>query len=216
MNPQTIPDSALRITSHEILALLSFNPGENADFSRKVLVLADLPADSDLVRAGMTTLNVRDQLELVGEDMKLRGASMVLSVILSTATLWHEVTRFGAKSSLPAYVVSSPHGKAALFLRPLSEYLCLPLAEDTDLLELLEQNVNSSVAEAQSMNGGLVTARQHKIGEEVAVANVKVNADGTRQLAALPLQEDGQLSVSVIPAGVQPGALVRTAFSSAA
>lgn len=216
MTPEVLPDSALRVTSHELLALLSFNPGPNADFSRGVLVLADLPEDSDLVRAGLTTLNVRDLLDLAGESMNLMGGTRVLSVILSTATEWYEVTRFGAKSAMPAYIVNSPHGKAAIFMRPMSEYLCLPLHEDAELLDLVEQTVNGAVDEAQGMQGGLVTARHHRIGQEIVVANVKVNADGTRQLAALPLTADGQLTVSAIPAGEQPGGLIRGQFSASA
>lgn len=214
MKPEVLPDSAIRITSHELLALLSFNPGPGAELSRSVLVLADLPADNDLVRAGLTTLNVRDMAEIAGEEVNLLGGARVLSVILSTAAQWYEVSRFGAKSSLPSYLVSSPHGRAALFLRPLSEYVCLPLSADADLLDLVAQAVNGAVEEAQGMDGGLVVARQHLSGKDVVVANVKVNADGTRQLAALPMTDDGQLTVTAIPAGQSPGALVRGKFPS--
>ncbi|POH56958.1 hypothetical protein [Arthrobacter glacialis] len=212
MNAEAIPNSALRVTSHEVLALLSFGPGPGADLSRKVLVLADLPEVSDLVRAGLATLHVRDMAEADGEGIHLRDGALVLSVILSTATGWFEATRYGATSSLPAYIVSSPHGKAAIFLRPLSQYLCLPLRADMDIKDFLEQTVNGLVAEAHAMDGGLVTVRRHRLGAETAVANVKVNADGSRQLAALPLQDDGQLTLTALDESQDAGACVSSAF----
>ncbi|MHA7306374.1 hypothetical protein ACX80E_14185 [Arthrobacter sp. TMN-49] len=212
MNAETIPDSALRVTSHEVLALLSFGPGPSAELSRKVLVLAEQPEDSDLVRAGLATLHVRDMAEADGAGIHLRDGSLVLSVILSTATEWFEATRYGATSSLPAYVVSSPHGKAAILLRPLSQYLCLPLRADMGISDFLEQTVNGLAAEAHSMDGGLVTVRHHQLDEDTAVANVKVNADGSRQLAALPLQADGQLTLTTLEDTQDAGACVSAAF----
>ncbi|MHA7268921.1 hypothetical protein [Arthrobacter sp. HLT1-20] len=216
MNAEAIPPSALRVTSHEVLALLSFapgpGPGPGAELSRKVLVLADLPEDSDLVRAGLATLHVRDMAEADGDGIHLRDGALVLSVILSTATEWFEATRYGATSSLPAYMVSSPHGKAAIFLRPLSQYLCLPLRADMDLHDFLAQTVNGLTAEAHGMGGGLVTVRHHQQGAEPAAANVKVNADGSRQLAALPLQKDGQLTLTTLDESQDAGACVSTAF----
>lgn len=212
MNTEAIPESALRVTSHEVLALLSFSPGPSAELSRKVLVLADLPEDSELVRAGLATLHVRDMASADGDGIHLRDGALVLSVILSTATQWFEATRYGASSSLPAYIVSSPHGKAAIFLRPLSQYLCLPLRADMDVTDFLAQSVNGLVAEAHGMDGGLVTVRHHQLGEEAAVANVKVNADGSRQLAALPVREDGQLTLTTLDENQDAGARVSAAF----
>ena len=80
MNTTELPTSAYRITSHEILALLSFNSGEEIDLSRKVLGLAELPEDSDLVRAGVGTLNVRGPGELGvhhGDRVKLAPAGKI-------------------------------------------------------------------------------------------------------------------------------------------
>ena len=215
MNAESIPESAVRITSHEILALLSFNPGPGADLSRSVLGLADLPHDSDLVRAGLTTLHIREMAEAEGDSINLLGGALALSALVSTATQWFVVTRFGASSSLPVCVVNSPHGKAVIFGRPLSQYVCVPLRSDIDLLVFLEEIVNGAVGEAHDMDGGLVVVRHHGLGQDVVIANVKVNADGTRQLAAPPVQEDGQLTVSAIDGVHSPGEVIRGVFSNA-
>lgn len=214
MNAEIIPDSAVRITSHEVLALLSFSPGSGAQLSRSALALADLPQDSELVRAGLTTLHIRDMAEAAGDGINLLGESLVLSVLLSTATQWFVVTRFGARSSLPVHVLESPHGLAVIFARPLSQYLCVPLRSDIDVLKFVEETVNGAAAEAQNMDGGLITVRQHCLGQEAVSANVKVNADGTRELAAPPVLDDGQLTVTVINAAQTPGAAIRDVFSN--
>ncbi len=216
MSNESIPDSALRITSHEVLALLSFNPDPGAELSRKVLALADLPQDSDLVRAGLSTLHVREMAQATGESINLQGGALVLSVILCTARQWFEMTRYGASSSLPVYVVDSPHGKAVIFSQPLSQYLCVPLRGDVDVLAFIAQTVNNAVDEAQAMDGGLITVRNHRTGQSPALANVKVNADGTRQLAAPPVQADGQLTLSMIEGSHSPGAAVAQVFAEGA
>ena len=89
MNPETLPPSAYRITSHEILALLTFNSGPETYQSRKVLALAELSDDSDLVRAGMGTLNVRDSLQREGEEVTLQGEAEAIAKILASAHTWY-------------------------------------------------------------------------------------------------------------------------------
>lgn len=212
MSTEAIPESALRITSHEVLALLSFNPGEGASLSRRVLDLAELPQDSDLVRAGLTTLDVRDMATMDGDGINLVGGALVLSVILSTAEQWFDVTQYGANSSLPVFIVESPHGLAALFSRPLSQYLCVPLRTGLEPLAFLAQTINSAATDARGMGGGLVSVRHHRQGQDMTVAKVKVNADGTTELAAPPLQDDGQPTITVIEANTTPGAAVASVF----
>lgn len=132
MNTTDLPASAYRITSHEILALLSFNAGSEIDQSRKVLGLAEMPEDSDLVRAGVGTLNIRDSILRQGEEIVLQGDAEVIARILASAHTWYQVIRIGEQPALPTYVVESVGAKAAFFLQPMSEYVCLPLLGDVD------------------------------------------------------------------------------------
>ncbi|WP_343318222.1 hypothetical protein AAFM46_13075 [Arthrobacter sp. TMP15] len=213
MNILDLPESAYRITSHEILALMSFNAGAEIDQSRKVLNLAEIPEDSDLIRAGMGTLNIRDSLQRDGEEIILQGDAEVIARILASAHTWYQVIRVGPQSALPTYVVEAVGARAAIFLQPMSEYVCLPLLEDADLLEFVEQVVDGAVADAATAGEGVIVAQCWKLGAEPVVANIKVNTDGTHQLAALPLTDDGQLTVSEIPADQRPGEVVRGKFA---
>ena len=63
--------------------------------------------------------------------------------------------------------------------------------------------------------GGLVVVRNHRTGREAGVASVKVNAYGTRELAATPVQADGQLGMAVLDGSTTPGAAVAAAFRDA-
>lgn len=215
MPDTTLPESTYRITSHEILALLAFQPGAGASLTRRVLGLAELPDDHDLVRAGVGTLNVRDSAAVEGEQVTLLGEANVLSRILSGATQWFDVTRIGAESASPSYVVESDAGRAAIFLRPLSEYVCVPLRQDLDVLDFIETTVEDAVG-SFGASAGIVTSRRYRADGSVVVANIKVLDDGSRQLASLPLDTDGQLTVRPLAADERPGRLVRALLSDPA
>lgn len=213
MTEQKLPDTAYRFTSHEILALLAFEPGPGTALARRVLGLADLPDTHDLVRAGVGTLNVRDTASVDGEQVTLHGPAGYLARVFSTATLWFDITRVGPDAVAPAYIAESPAGRVSLFLRPLSEYVCLPLKEDAATLEMVEATVNDAVAAAREPAGGIVTARRYDNAAAPVVANIKVLENGTMKLAAAPLDESGQLTVRDLEPGAQPGATIRTLLS---
>ncbi|PYH00642.1 hypothetical protein [Arthrobacter stackebrandtii] len=212
MTTPELPASAYRITSHEILALLSFNSGNEIDLSRKVLNLADLPDDSDLVRAGISTLNVRGSVRRDGEEIALQGDAEIIARILASGHTWYQVARVGQdQSALPTYVVESVGAKAALLLQPLSEYICVPLREDAELLEFVGQVVDGTVADAEKVGGGLVVSQKWVLDAEPVVANLKVEQGKPTLLAALPLADDGQLTVRELEGS--PSAAVTAALS---
>ncbi|UZX04059.1 hypothetical protein F8G81_16700 [Arthrobacter sp. CDRTa11] len=212
-----IPDAAYRMTSHEILALLAFDPGAGTSLTRRVLGLAELPDDHDLVRAGVGTLNIRDTAKINGEEVTLLAEARILARIFSTSSEWFDVTRIGAEAVSPSYLVDSPAGRAAIFLRPLSEYLCLPLRDDVNLLDFVQMTVDESVAALSAEGGGIVTSRRYRAGsDKPLIANIKVLDAGALQLASAPLDEDGQLGVRDLAADEKPGATVRTLLSAAA
>ncbi|WP_038464258.1 hypothetical protein [Arthrobacter sp. PAMC 25486] len=212
MNTQELPASAYRITSHEILALLSFNSGKEIDLSRSVLNLADLPDDSDLVRAGISTLNVRGSVRRDGEEIALQGDAEIIARILASGHTWYQIARVGQdQSALPTYVVESVGAKAAFLLQPLSEYICVPLREDTEILDFVGQVVDGTVADAQKVGAGLVVSQKWVLDAEPVVANIKVEQGKPTLLAALPVTDDGQLSVRELqgPAGAVVVAALR-------
>lgn len=212
MNTPELPPSAYKITSHEILALLSFNSGEEIDLSRKVLGLVDVPEDNELVRAGVATLNIRGSILREGEEIALQGNAEIIARILASARSWYQVARLGAAAALPTYVVESPGAKAAFFLQPLSEYICLPLRDDVDILEFVEQVVDGAVNDLGGT--GVVIAQHWMPGVDPVVANIKVAQGEPALLAALPLDEDGQLSIREL-GDLTAGAAVAAAFNRA-
>ncbi|KQR82874.1 hypothetical protein ASF98_02425 [Arthrobacter sp. Leaf337] len=181
--------------------------------TRRALGLADLPDDHDLVRAGVGTLNVRDTASVDGEKISLHGPARHLARVFSSATPWFDITRVGPDAVAPAYIADSPVGRVALFLRPLSEYVCLPMNEGAAIMDMVEATINDAVAEATAPSGGIVTSRRYDGAAEPAIANIKVLENGVLQLAAPPLDDSGQLTVRDLAAGEQPGAAVRALLS---
>jgi hypothetical protein len=213
MTEQILPDSAYRITSHEILALLAFTPGPGSDLTRRVLGLEKLPDGHDLVRAGVGTLNIRETASVDGDQVSLQGPAEYLAAVFSTSTTWFDVTQIGPAAVAPAYMAESPAGRVALFLRPLSEYVCLPLSEDASVLDMVETTVQDAVETVKTPAGGIVTSRRYEAFKEPKVANIKVAADGVLQLASAPLDASGQLTVRELAADELPGSVVRALLS---
>lgn len=210
-----MPAAAYRMTSHEILDLLAFEPGAGTALTRRVLGLAELADDHDLVRAGVGTLNIRDTVEVRGEEVTLLAEARILARIFSTSSEWYDITRIGSETVSPSYLVDSAAGRAAIFLRPLSEYLCLPLRDDVDLLDFVQSTVDEAVAALGAAGGGIVSSRRYRVeAEKPVVANVKVLAAGSLQLASEPLDEEGQLGVRDLDTGEQPGLTVRTLLAA--
>jgi len=206
-----LPNVAYRITSHEILALLAFEPGAGTSLTRRVLGLAELADDHDLVRAGLGTLNIRNTVEISGEEVTLLAEAKTLARIFSTSTQWFDITRIGSESASPSYLVDSPAGRVAVFLRPLSEYVCLPLRDDVELLDFVQAQVDDAVAALRNEGGGMVSTRRYSAKTpNTIVANIKVTDGGPLQLASAPLDENGQLGVRDLDATEQPGRVVRT------
>lgn len=210
------PAAGYRMTSHEILALLAFEPGAGTALTRRVLGLAELADDHDLVRAGIGTLNIRNTVEISGEEVTLLAEAKILARIFATSSEWFDITRIGPAAVSPSYVVGSPAGRAAIFLRPLSEYLCLPLRDDVDLLDFVQMTVDGAVAALGDEGGGMVSSRRYSAGAAApVVANIKVPEAGSLQLASAPLDENGQLRVRDLDVGEQPGQIIRSLLDAA-
>jgi hypothetical protein len=216
MPDSATPAAAYRMTSHEILALLAFEPGAGTALTRRVLGLAELDDDHELVRAGIGTLNVRDTAQVNGEEVTLLAEAKILARIFATSSEWFDVTRIGSASVSPSYLVDSPAGRAAIFLRPLSEYMCLPLRDDVDLLDFVQMMVDEAVGVLDGEGGGMISSRRYRVEEAApVVANIKVLEAGSLQLASAPLDENGQLRVRDLDGEEQPGLTVRRLLGAA-
>lgn len=210
------PAAAYRMTSHEILALLAFDPGAGTALTRRVLGLAELADDHDLVRAGIGTLNIRDTAEVKGEEVALLAEAKILARIFATSSEWFDVTRIGSATVSPSYLVDSPAGRVAIFLRPLSEYFCLPLRDDVDLLDIVQMTVDEAAGVLSEEGGGMISSRRYSVNAVTpTIANIKVLEAGSLQLASAPLDENGQLRVRDLQDGEQPGLTVRRLFAAA-
>lgn len=165
------PESAVQFTAHELLALLSVKRGPSEQATRSMLKLADLPDTSDLVRAGFSTLKVRDLLETKEDRATLRGPAKVLSQLLTNATLWMDVTVADKTSTSVTFLIEAPGGRVALFIRPGSIVMGVPLAPTVDCTAMALDMVGKTFATHE--RDSLVSVRRRLLGGEEAAANIR-------------------------------------------
>lgn len=165
------PESAVQFTAHELLALLSVNRGAGEQGTRSMLKLADLPGDADLVRAGFSTLVVRELLETEGEKTSLRGPAKVLAQILTTANLWVDVTVADRTSTSVTFLIGSPGGRVALFIRPAGIVMGVPLAPTVDCTAMALDMVGKNFAAHE--RDSLVSVRRRVQDGPVAAASIR-------------------------------------------
>jgi len=189
------PESAVQFTAHELLALLSVNRGPGEQASRSMLKLADLPDTADLVRAGFSTLAVRDLLETKGDKASLRGPAKVLSQILTTANLWLDVTVADKTSTSVTFLIESPGGRVALFIRPGSIVMGVPLAPTVDCtamgLDMVGKNFSAHERDS------LVSVRRRVKDGEVAAANIRRTAERGWEVTSGPADGQGAADPTV-------------------
>ena len=182
------PASAVQFTTHELLALLALNRGPSEEASRSMLKLADLPDTSELVRAGFSTLSVRELLDRKGDEVTPRGPARALARILTSATLWIDATVAVARQTSVTFLVESPAGKAALFARPGSIVLCVPLEASVDCSQMALE-----LASAGFSSGGqdtLVSLRRRTSDVPSRTANVRRTAERGWEVARTPAGGD--------------------------
>ena len=183
----TPPASAVQFTAHELLALLSANPGPSEQASRRMLKLADLPDTSDLVRAGFSTLVVRNLLDTTGDKAALSGAAKVLSRILTTANLWVDATVSDKASTSVTFLIESAVGKVALFIRPGGIVMGVPLAPTVDCtamaLDMMAKNFTSHERDS------LVSLRRRVEDGPTAAVNVRRTAERGWEVTSGPVDE---------------------------
>lgn len=178
------PESAIQFTAHELLALLSVNRGAAEQGTRSMLKLADLPDDADLVRAGFSTLAVRELLETKDGKTSLRGPAKVLAQILTTANLWVDVTVAEKTSTSVTFLIESPGGRVALFVRPAGIVMGVPLAPTVDCTAMALDMVGKSFTSHE--RDSLVSVRRRVKDGSVAAANIRRTAERGWEVTTSP------------------------------
>lgn len=140
-------DLAIELTGFEILTLLSLGTDDSgADGTRKALHLPEIPKDSPLLSAGVSSLVVRKLAVPNDAEQQLtpQGKVLALTAIINQATEWVEASGGAGDSAHAAVLLKSPAGAALLEPKPYGIWLALPLPGDRPLSELASDYVKAA------------------------------------------------------------------------
>ncbi len=178
-----MPDTTLSLTEHEILALLSFNDTESADYSRDVLRLSDVAARDALVRAGLSTLLVREHASLQGADLVLAGPAALIAGIFATAGAWLETSVTTDTSSFVLFAVQSAGGAFVMSVGTNGVHQFNPLPQDAPVLSFALDIARHYLGTTDSGAKLSVRAKHHGLGVSPRSATLLRNTDGAVRLA---------------------------------
>lgn len=198
--PETAPEPLL-LTEHEILALLTLNDTESARTTRKVLRLPDAADESDYMRAGVSTLVVRNHAVVGDEDVTAQGVARSVASVMTTAGEWLEIGIATNEHSHVYFAISSVTGSVLASLNTLGVHELLPLDPKADLLETGLHIVKNALADDDTAKPVAVNVTHYGFGHPPATASVLADADGRWYVAAEPRDQQGDLTKTEVDGG---------------
>lgn len=129
-------DTELRMTDHELLALLSMTPTESAETALELLHLDAHGDDQLLHHAGLTTLLVRGLAVQQDEKIVPVDKGAVVASVFSQAQEWLEIKLTTPTSSHVLFAVGSNVGALLLSVSPYGVHDVQPIKSGPAVLEL--------------------------------------------------------------------------------
>ncbi len=140
-------DGLIELTGPELLVLLSLNEGPAATRTRENLRLPDVPADSALLAAGLSSLVVRRLARVEGEVLAPVGNVVPLTRVLTTATEWVEAAAIADERTNAALLVGAQGGAVVLEPRPFGIWHVRPLQMGDPLPDAASRFVRAAFAQ---------------------------------------------------------------------
>ncbi|GAB3267106.1 hypothetical protein GCM10027562_32950 [Arthrobacter pigmenti] len=193
MMAENTPEPLL-LTEHEILALLTLNDTEHAQRSRKVLHLPEVGDESDYMRAGITTLLVREHATVEEDNVTAQGVARMVASVLTTAGEWLEIGIVTNEHSHVYFAAASTAGNLLASMNRLGVHELLPLDPETDLLDVGLGIARNALTDEDTEKPVAVNITHHGCEQESRAASVLADAGGKWHLAAEPRDEQGELT----------------------
>lgn len=190
----------LLLTEHEILALLTLNDTEAAQRSRRILHLPEAGDESDYMRAGITTLLVREHATVEQDNVTAQGVARSVASVLTTAGEWLEIGIVTNEHSHVYFAAASGAGNLLASMNRLGVHELLPLDPKTELLDVGLGIARNALADESTKKPAAVNITHHGFEKESRAASVLADAEGKWHLAAEPRDEQGELTRSEVPA----------------
>lgn len=129
-------DTELRMTDHELLALLSMTPTESAATTLGLFRLDQHAQNQLLQNAGLTTLMVRGLAQAQGELIVPIENCAVVGTVLSQAQEWLEISLTTPSTEHVLFTAGSNVGAVLLSLSPFGVHEIQPIESGPAMLAL--------------------------------------------------------------------------------
>lgn len=197
--PENTPEPLL-LTEHEILALLSLNDTESARRSRTVMHLPEVEDESDYMRAGITTLLVREHATVEEDNIAAQGVALSVASVLTTAEEWLEIGIVTNEHSHVYFAVASAAGNMLANMNRLGVHELLPLDPGAELLDIGLGIARNALTDEGTAKPVAVNITHHGLEADSRSASVLADADGRWHLAGEPRDEQGEMTRSEVNA----------------
>jgi len=171
-------ETELRMTDHELLALLSMTPGDPASTALALFGLEQHVANDLLRQAGLTTLLVRGLAEMQGGKVVPVQHCAVVGSVLSQAQEWLEISFTTPTSQHALFTAGSNVGAVLLGLNPYGVHEVQPIASGPAMLALGLHLCREYLGGAAEGLPATAVIRRLRTGQEDVVAQLTAVESG--------------------------------------
>lgn len=176
LEPMT--DTELRMTDHELLALLSMTPTESAATTLGLFRLDQHAGNELLHNAGLTTLLVRGLAEEQGGRIIPVERCAVVGTVLSQAQEWLEISLSTPSAEHVLFMAGSNVGAVLLGLSPFGVHEIQPIESGPAMLALGLHLCREYLVGAAEGLPAMATVRRIRVGAEPVTAQLAAVESG--------------------------------------
>ncbi|MCQ9166081.1 MULTISPECIES: hypothetical protein [unclassified Arthrobacter] len=171
-------ESELRMTDHELLALLSMTPTESAATTMELFRLDQHAGNELLQNAGLTTLLVRGLAEAQGERIVPVERCAVVGTVLSQAQEWLEIALTTPTTEHVLFTAGSNVGAVLLTLSPFGVHEIQPIESGPAMLALGLHLCREYLAGAAEGLPATAVVKRVRIGQDAVIAQLAAAESG--------------------------------------
>ena len=195
---ETLTDETpLRLTDHELLALLSMDATPSAIMSRDIFRLAHVAGNELLEQAGITTLLVRNLAEVSGEDIVPVDKGAIVAAVVSSADEWLELALVTPTTDHVLFTAGSDKGSILLNLSRYGVHEVQPVDTASGMLALGVQLARHYLESGVEGYPAAAMIKRHRLSGAPVTAHLKVGEDKSWTLAT---GEDGAEKTQMVDA----------------
>jgi hypothetical protein len=173
----------LRLTDHELLALLAMRPTRGAEKTRELFRLSGVADKDVLEQAGITTLLVRGLAEVDGDDIVPVDRGAIVAAVVSSADEWLEMALVTPSTDHVLFTAGSDQGSVLLNLSRYGVHEVQPIDSRSGMLPLGIEIARHYLVDGPDGLPAAAMIKHHRADGKPVTAHLKAGVDGSWTLA---------------------------------